>query len=1168
MVSQDVGCIGMKKKLVSFAHFWEVFVNKPLVFYKTGDLARWLPDGNIEFMGRVDRQVKIRGYRIEPGEIESVLRRVPGIREVVVLTVEDRLKNNNLNTSLCAYYMAEEDMPDLRRYLSGKLPGYMAPAYFMRLETFPLTANGKIDCMAFPAPEAVPAAQHHTGPIDENQRRLLEVWREVLGVEGLGIDFDFFASGGDSIKAIQVASRLQQYGLRLDIKDLFSRRTIRNTAEALQALPGKRSPGAAAEQGAVVGNAGLTPIQHWFFNHPAGALHHFNHTIMLTRPAGFDVEIVRGVLTGLTSHHDALRLVVERRQGNNRFIRINPEGQGVLFHLEEIVLEHGCKEKEAEEIKRHANRVQRGMNLQTGPLVKACLFKSATSPRRADRLMLVIHHLVTDGVSWRILLEDFETAYSLASRGKGIRFPAKTHSFKHWSQKLEEYAVAECLLAQLPYWRSVEAMEPEPLPMDYPVTEDRMTYGNLEAVALELAELAGEEAARSLAAAHEAYNTRGNDLLLAALALTVNQWTGGAHTAVTLEGHGRETIAKDIDLSRTVGWFTSQYPVVLETPANGGLSLTIRTVKETLRRIPANGIGYGVLKHLTPREKRPGLDGEPEQEILFNYLGRFDRDPGLCAPMMGSCIHPDFPVRHKIAVESMVTGAELKVSFSYNKYRYKRRTIRELVDMFRGNLEAVVRHCRQTVQPVKTPSDLGCSQLSIEALDLISESIREKTAHEDLPCTIQSVYPLTPMQRDMFRATLANPAAYLLQNVLSLTGPPSTEVDVTLLEETMDRLIRRYDVLRTVFVKRDAVPGLTGPLQVVLEQRKPAVHARDIAHLDGDAREEIIARYAARSLERGFDLSADVPLRVGVFHTGTAACTMVWTLHHIVTDGWSLPLMMKEFMAVYTALAENKPVNPAPLPPYRGFVDWMNAQDHSGALEFWKRELKDYTGRNLQPGNPSYSLKQLDFSFEEELSSGLKQTAAENGVTESTLFQVMWGLIRLRYSRCKDVVFGTVVSGRTVGVKDIERMVGMCINIIPVRLQIQPGDTFRHLLTRRQQSSLAAKPYEFVHYSEVTAVDSLLFFENYPDLEVLDGGHPDTPAHSWRLKLEHAHEQSGYDLNLYVLPGKSYAMRLTYNARVFSPMLVRQLANDLRELARQVKEQPTVEVEKVILLKN
>jgi amino acid adenylation domain-containing protein/non-ribosomal peptide synthase protein (TIGR01720 family) len=609
---------------------------------------------------------------------------------------------------------------ELRNFLAKELPDYMIPSFFVPLDAFPLTVTGKIDRKQLPEPKGN-ASRDYQYPEDEIEAKLVEVWQDVLGIKKIGINENFFEIGGDSINIIQVSSRLQKFNLKLEISDIFVNPTIKELAKCVKKL----EPTSVVDQGPVEGDVPLTPIQEWFFENNFSHCHHFNQSLMIFNQQGFDEAIVKKVFDRIVEHHDALRMVFMKKQGTvvqwNRGVSANEK----TFDLKVIDLTDNNDIELETEIEKQANCIQESIDLEEGPLVKLGLFKT----KDGDHLLMVIHHLVVDGISWRILLEDFSIGYKQVEREDDILFQDKTCSFKYWASRLTEYVESNGVLMELDFWRELENLEIGRLPRDYEIGIDQNKNKNNRTVAMSLTK---EETDILLQKVNWAYNTEINEILLTALGMAVEDTFGIDRVLVNLEGHGREDIIEHIDVSRTVGWFTSQFPVVLDMSVSTELSYRIKQVKENIRKIPNKGIGYGILRYLLPGKKEESLSIAVEPEINFNYLGKFGQlvdnaaDAGagsesigftLSAMKVGHSISPEMERKYLIDINGIVVDGRLQVYFAFNTYEFNTSTIKELVDKYKENLIKIIEHCSQKEEKELTPSDMEYAEIGIEELE-------------------------------------------------------------------------------------------------------------------------------------------------------------------------------------------------------------------------------------------------------------------------------------------------------------------------------------------------------------------------------------------------------------------------------------------------------------------
>ncbi|MCZ8521357.1 non-ribosomal peptide synthetase [Paenibacillus caseinilyticus] len=1139
----------------------ERFIGHPLLpgerLYRSGDLARWLPDGSLEYLGRIDQQVKIRGYRIELGEIEAALLRHGSIGQAAVIVREDQPGR----PALCAYYVSgspeEQSAAELRAFMSGALPGYMIPAYFVRLDALPLTVNGKLDRKALPEPDlGLAAGADYVPPRTPVQEALVSVWREVLGVPGLGIRDNFFELGGDSIKAIQVASRLGSHGLTFEMKDLFRHPVI----EALSKHVKESAPQTAEEQGPASGSVPLTPIQEWFFGQYADTLDHFNQAVMLHRPEGIDPGRLEAVFERLIAHHDALRLRY-RVAGGQVEQAYSDGGEAPHFTLEVIDLEQEAAVEAEAAIRHHAERLQRSLRLEHGPLVRLGLFRT----REGDHLLIVIHHLVVDGVSWRILLEDLAQGYAQLSRGEAIALPPKTASYQRWSRKLRDYAAGKALKKEAAYWDEAERRTGAPLPKDHRVEQRRLADQRSRSVTWP-AELTEELLTR----AHRAYRTEINDLLLASLAMAVQRWSGNSEVSLHLEGHGREDVLEGVDVSRTVGWFTSLYPVHLTAGADEPLSTTIKQVKETLRRVPRKGIGYGLLKGHLPNRSGEGNQRQPD--LLFNYLGQVDpveagSGPPTFVPSampVGTTIDGQARVQYALDVAAVVTAGRLTMELRYNAHEYEEATIERLAAHMELSLLDVVGHCADREEAESTPSDYGMNSLRLKELAHVEELVGRTG--------IQAIYPLTPMQQGMLFHSVMEPdsAAYFQQNVVALHGL----IDEAVLEQALERLIARYDILRTRFV----FDRVKEPLQVVRKHAYVPLNLFDLRHLAEEEKADRLQRLIREDMDRVFRAGDDLLVRASFVRTEDNAGRLIWSFHHLLMDGWCTSILIREFLALYHSLSEGRELQLPHVVPYMIYMDWLEDQDREEARAYWEQYLQGYEQQVTLPRQPDaggagYRLQQTVLRLEEPAAGQLQQLAARHEVTLNTVLQTVWGIVLQKYNQAEDVVFGSVVSGRPAEIPGIETMVGLFIHTIPVRIRTHPETTFGQLLKEVQEQALESGRYDTYPLTEIQSlsplkqdlIHHLVAFENYPlEKELLQA----VPGKERSLSIAgvEVFEQTNYDFLVNIVPGEPLEIRFEYNAHVYDPGTMDRLAGHLEHILTQVLRSPSGLVQDLTLL--
>ena len=707
--------------------------------YRTGDLVRYLPDGNLMFVGRRDQQVKMRGYRIELGEIEAALDSHPAVEQSAVLVNEQGPGDKQLVayivaqshqafateageiSDLTAVQMDEVLRFEMRGHLRARLPEYMIPATFLQLPRMPLTVGGKVDRKALAGLNAEHTRSDRVWvpPSSDVERVMADTWSEILRVPQIGIHDNFFELGGDSIRGMQVVAKLNQAQLRLTSTQLFEHPTIAELATLVQVNGEKQQTVAREEE--ISGDVPLTPIQHWFFSQPPPDPHHFNQALTFEVPPRLDANALAGALTCVIEHHDALRLRFTRENGVWRQVNA-PVGEPVAFERFDLSALPFSEQLAA--MKEKATQLQASLNLSEGPMLRAAYFDLGAEQK--GRLVLIIHHLCVDGVSWRVLLEDLRTGYEQLRQGEEVTLPAKTTSFKRWAGRLQDYAQSEELKSEAAYWVQAVPKVVSRLPIDYPAGAN--TVANEQHVTTRLE---AEQTHALLREVPKGLRVEINEVLLTALAQAFGKWSGGWRLLVDVEGHGREALFEDVDVSRTVGWFTSIYPVLLDTPGNRDSGALLKRVKERQRAVPRRGVGYGLLRYLREDDEiAEQLRQKPAAQILFNYLGQFDDAATEDSPFAparessGPTQSPEGERRYLFEVNGSVERGELHMVWTYSGAMYKRATVEQLADDYLSALRELVMLARGGEGAALTAADFPKAKLKQEHLDKLLTKLK------------------------------------------------------------------------------------------------------------------------------------------------------------------------------------------------------------------------------------------------------------------------------------------------------------------------------------------------------------------------------------------------------------------------------------------------------------
>jgi len=1127
------------------------------IMYKTGDIGYFRKDGFVECVGRLDYQVKIRGNRLELGEIENRLLNHDKIREAVVVLKE----NQQGEKYLCSYIIPKKDqkveLQEVKEFLSRELPAYMIPAYIIALDKMPLTPNGKMDRRALPEPEMEKEGGDYVAPTSRIEKDLVEIWQEVLGRSPIGVQDNFFMSGGDSIKSIQIVARMTRAGYKLEIKDIFEYATIADLA------PYVKKAGNLTEQWEVTGNIPLTPIQHDFFQNTPIAPHHYNQAVMLFTRERLQEETLRALFMKIQEHHDALRMTYTTNAGGD-VMQVN---HGLEYPLSLEVCDLRGKACVSSLLDAKVNDIQASIQLEKGPLMKLALFHADDG----DRLLIVVHHLVVDGVSWRILFEDIETLFRKSKKGELLQLPAKTTSFKLWAETQVEYANSPIFLKELTYWQEFERNEIPTIKKEF--EDESNLIKDVESLSFELDE---QDTGIILTGVNGAFGTEINDILLTALGKALKKTFAHDRFLVALEGHGREGIAEGIDVSRTVGWFTSLYPVLLDISYENDLSRQIKEIKESLHQVPNKGIGYGLVKYLTAMEHKTGMSFKLEPQIGFNYLGQFDEELRelssfeIAKESYGDVVNPESPKEFEFDVSGMVVNKRLSISIAYNRRHFRPETVKTLLTDYRDELIHITRFCSSRENRELTPSDFTYRGLSIETVD----DIQSQYSY-----LVKDIYPLSPMQEGMLFHALVDDSSnsYFEQMSYRLQG----ELDITLVKDSLTEMCKRHDILRTAFVHKN----IKRPLQVVLSSREIDFYYEDISKIEEkEQRDNFIKEFKAKDKGRLFDLSNDILIRTAIFRLEKTEYAFVWSFHHILMDGWCIGILNSEFFEIYKSKVENRKFRLPDVKPYRTYIQWLEKQDNEAAIKYWESCLESFEEQTVIPktkrikeGKKGYRNVTVSVTLDREKTTILNKLSARYHVTLNTIAQTLWGILLGKYNGKNDVVFGAVVSGRPSGLDGVESIIGLFINTIPVRICFEERMKFSKLLVNVQEKAITGERYHYQQLAEIQSrhplkqelIDHIFVFENYPIVEQIDGFQKEINANkrlAIQLSMVEVLEQSNYDFNV-VLSGTD-VLRITfqYNDNTFGREFVERIARQILLIFDQVMKNEETEIRNITLL--
>ncbi|WP_051098431.1 non-ribosomal peptide synthetase [Sporichthya polymorpha] len=1042
--------------------------------YRTGDLVAWRHDGALTYLGRTDHQVKIRGQRVEPGELEAALLARPDVAAAAAVPRTD----GPGGTYLCAYVVpatgAELDPDAVTAELTATLPAGLVPGAVVVLDALPVTANGKLDRAGLPAPER--ARGERREPRTAAEQALCEVFAAVLRLDEVGVDDDFFFLGGDSIISISLVAQARRRGIDLTPRQIFELRTpaaLAATVPAQAATDGTPDGAPVALPAGDpdgVGNVPLLPVVHWL-RERGGPIGRFSQSVLVHTPAGADAARLETALQVLFDRHDALRLRLTRPVPQLWSLAAEPTGRvraaDVLRRVDARTFDaDALRAAVAAETSAAADR----LDPEAGEMVAAVWFDRGAE---AGRLLLVVHHLAVDGVSWRILLPDLAAAWA------GEPLDAVPTTLRTWARRLADEAASPARLGELEHWTATTAPGARLVPAESSAAELPAAAANWTQAdtARTITRLPVADTAALLGAVPAAARSGVANVLLVAFGRAVDRWRAEAGRAtgpvlVDVEGHGRDASAlgaAELDLSRTVGWLTTVHPLRIET---GGDSLegAVRRVKETVRAVPAAGLGHGLLRYVNP-QSAPLLAAGERAQVLFNYLGRMpaaDRTatpwtPAPEAGVLGAAADPEQPVPYVLTLDALTEdgpdGPQLAVTWTFVPDALSAAD----VDALSAHFAAAVAELREWAaagNTALTPADLPAVTLRQDEIDRVCAFHRARTPGS----TVTDIWPLSPLQEGLFFLASFDAGRrdiYTVQDHFDL----DTTVDVERLRTALAALLARTPVLRAGFTN----DGLAAPVQFLASVVEPPLDVVDLRGLEPDVEADRLAAVMAADRARRFDVTSPPLLAVTVVLRDGNRSRIVLSHHLLLWDGWSAALLFADLFELYASGGDA-----AGLPrrgSYRDYLSWLREQDAEVSAAVWRDALAELDSPTLvhpglgeaEPVPPGIRRITLD----EAASDAIRAAARAAGVTLNTLVSAAWGLVLSGLTGSGDVVFGTTVSGRPPAVPDVETVIGLFLNTVPARVRIDPAETVTDLLGRLHRERSAVLGHDWLGLARI-----------------------------------------------------------------------------------------------------
>ncbi|MBL7702880.1 MAG: amino acid adenylation domain-containing protein [Ferruginibacter sp.] len=1140
--------------------------------YRTGDLACWLSDGNIEFSGRFDDQIKIRGYRIELGEIEQAVLNSGLVHQVVVLAKGDVHKRLVSYVVPAARYKREQLIEKLKK----NLPEYMVPAVTVELDVLPLTTNGKIDKKALPDAglDELPA-DDYLAPSSGLEQTLAGIWQDLLKVKKIGANDNFFELGGDSIMVIQMVSRMKRLGYQVKPIDVFNHPQISELSSFINSAQ-INGPGDFAEKGLLSGKAPLLPVQHWYLNFAEkSAIDHFNQSVLLKISKQINASTLISLAEVLIKHHDGLRF--SYTPADDGWQQLYQEEAGVNFEQEDL---SAVGQNELAAMLNERDKLyQRGLKIREGKVIRFVLFVTGEG-EAYNRLLIIAHHLVIDGVSWRILIEDMRSLLENAGKTDPVLqewLGQKTASYRQWGNALQAYSSEERLLCQKDYWLSI-------INSYTPISVDR-NQGLIAKVSdcLVLSRsLEQQTTQKLLTEVSGAYNAKIDDILLSALSAAVLNWRGHKQLSVGLEGHGREHLINETDISHTTGWFTTLYPVILKCAGSegGNYSDSIRDVKEQLRKIPDGGIGYGVLKYLNAE---PGLTSAQDPWcILFNYLGRFDEmyednqesKAGLSLFLdkdyLGNMVGGAHRAGSKLTFNIFVSHGQLTINLTYSNLHFEKSSVEELMRLYMLELVNIVDHCAAARPAYGTPSDYMLGDLvSLKELDvfMLEELPDGRKRYE----VTEDIYPLSSLQEGMLFHSLlegADTGGYIQQQEVDLKA-----VDPSLLQQSWQYLLDRHTILRSGFY----TDRFKIPVQCVY---KTALVPFDVVNYSAQQADEQLAAindYWRSVKKQGFDFGQPPLISLRLVQLAADRYKLLWAHHHILLDGWSVPLIITELLLTYEQLANGMVLDAPTQDLFKEYVTYVGKRNRNNEKAYWKHYLSELNAPTLLPfiettqqrnRGGEYSTEEL--TLNQTLSEKTRTYAKNNRITINTILQGVWSYLLHQYTSAEDIVYGVTVSGRPADLPGIEHKVGMYLNTQPLRSKITHQNSIAGWLRDLQDTHQQSQEFQYTPLTEVQQYsgikgdwfDSLLVYENYPvDWDIMNKG--------WKLKITgiKVEEHTNYALTIVVHASETRLdIRFSYNMGLLQQKMVGRISDHFKDVLSCIVCEEAAEIRELPIL--
>ena len=1095
----------------------------PMKFYKTGDLAKFLPNGkNIEFLGRIDNQVKIRGYRVELKEIEGTLKLYDEIEDAIVMVRADAVGDDILAGYIA--FRKEISLHELKERLLQKLPHYMLPSEFYQIASFPLTINGKIDTVKLQQQSSELIIQNEFRDAEsEIQRTLKKVWEEVLGVHNIGIYDNFFDLSGDSIKAVKILARLNSLFLSTTVSDILISQNIANLSKKIQDACVNNK----VVSEPLVGNKELSPMDHWFFQYVKPQPQHYHLSILLDLSSEIDLNKLEQAIQVLVERHDGLRLNCSLE---NSCLYFNGDHLQNKFRFETEDFSHLPDEIKKDKIVDIGYAFKQNTDLEKELLLKGLLIRWDSE---SFKLLLAAHHLIIDGVSWRIFLKDLSEVYQCLVSGIPMQFGARGASLLDWHSSLRQFRQSKQFQEYEEYWRILLPRYKQFI-LPHDATKVNELNRQIDTIKMSMS----DDAVLLLNNSARKHHVTPLALIMLALGRTLGNLTKKDNIFIDLEHHGR---VLDIDISNTIGWFTSIFPVEIKNPFSE-FSSCITSIKSALLELQSpKGLAWGLMNE---------ANGFSEKEIKLNYLGSLDDEFYNNYLSLSDLAHGlDTSIQniseYKIVLDCYSTKNELVFFWNYNVQRYCASVIEGLAFYFKEELLRLL---------TKTGNKREIYYGEFSILDIESRELEPilSTLNDRI---VSNIYYLSPIQEGMLFHYLKEPQHehYNEYLYINLKG----NLDISAATNSWRQIIADNDMLRAVF----RWENLERPIQITLEDVIENLSIFDLS--DNNDKFTCLNEIKDNDIAIGFDLK-ELPYRISLCKLSDDESVMMFSYHHIISDGWSTGVLLGEFLDHYERLKNGQACVPIRKTNYIDFVKYLEIRSKK---QFWSNYLGGLNGnydfklKRVEENVQTSFIHNEEWVIDQEIMNKIINLSKSFRISVATIMHFVWSFLLSRYNARDDIVFGTTVSGRSAKVKDIDQMIGLFINTIPLYVKINGGEKVREAMTYLQKNIQLREPYELDSLTDIITelkfkkveelFDTIMVIENYPVDHLSHSENRSISVQSYEIK-----EASNYDLavNLNFFLKNNYMLRIAYKENLFHQDLIHNIGADFLYVLTQISQ--------------